>query len=76
MRQDYIRKASTDNFAVALEGFGALAAGKDGALLGTHEEFRMLFGKAVRETQDGVTISMDMVVAVGRKPVRFCEAGS
>ena len=66
---DELRKASTDNFVMALEGIGALTAGKNSALLGTHEEFRMLFGKAVRETQDGVTISMDMVVAVGRKPV-------
>lgn len=66
---DELRKASTDNFVVALEGIGAVAAGKDGALLGTHEAFRTLFGKAVRETQDWVTISMDMVVAVGRKPV-------
>ena len=66
---DELRKASTDNFVLALEGIGAVAAGKDGALLGTHKAFRTLFGKAVRETRDGVTISMDMVVAVGRKPV-------
>lgn len=54
---------------MALEGIGAIAAGKDSALLGTHEEFRKLFRKAVLETQDGVTISMDMIVAIGRKPV-------
>lgn len=66
---DELRKASTDNFVVALEGIGAIAAGKDSTLLGSHEDFRTLFKKAVLETQDGVTISMDMIVAVGRKPI-------
>ena len=64
-----LRKASTDNFVVALEAIGAIAPGKDSNLLGTHEEFRRLFRKAVLETQEGVTISMDMTVAVGRKAV-------
>ena len=65
---DELRKASTDNFVVALEGIGAIAAGKDSTLLGSHEDFRVLFRKAVLETQAGVTISMDMIVAVGKKP--------
>lgn len=64
-----LRKASTDNFIVALEAIGAIAAQKDSTLLGSHDDFRALFRKAVLETQQGVTISMDMIVAVGRKLV-------
>lgn len=64
---DELRKASTDNFVVALEGIGAIVAGKDSALLVSYEESKTLFNKAVLETQDGVTISMDMVMAGGTK---------
>lgn len=64
-----LRKASTDNIMMAVEGIGAIAAERDNALLGSHEVFRNLFGKAVLETQDGVTLSMDMIVAVGRQPI-------
>lgn len=65
---DELRKASTDNFVVALEGIGAIVAGKDSALLVSYEESKTLFKKAVLETQDGVTISMDMIMAGGTKP--------
>lgn len=65
---DELRKASTDNFVVALEGIGAIVAGKDSALLVSYEESKTLFKKAVLETHDGVTISMDMVMAGGTKP--------
>lgn len=64
---DELRKASTDNFVVALEGIGAIVAGKDSALLVSYEESKTLFKKAVLETQDGVTISMDMIMAGGTK---------
>ena len=63
------RKGSTDNYLTALGGVGALAAGKDTALLGSDEEFRTLSGKVLQETQSGVSISIEMVVAVGRKPL-------
>lgn len=51
---DELRKASTDNFVVALEGIGAIVAGKDSALLVSYEESKTWFKKAVLETQDGV----------------------
>ena len=63
------RKASTDNYLTALEGVGVLVASKDITLLGSNEEFRMLFGKVLQETQSGVSISIEMVVAVGRNPL-------
>ena len=63
------RKASTDNYLTALERVGALAAGKDIKLLGLDEEFRTLFVKVLQKTQSGVSISIEMVVAVGRKPL-------
>ena len=65
---DELRKASTDNLVVALEGIGAIVAGKDSALLVSYEESKTLFKKAVLETQDGVTISMDMIMAGCTKP--------
>ena len=52
---------------VALEAIGAIAAEKDSTLLGSYEEFRALFRKVVLETRLGVSISMDMVVCVGKK---------
>ena len=67
---DELRKASTDQLMMALEEIGAIAAGKSAPLLGSHEEFRELFKNAVVETQQGVSVGMDMVVAVGRKPIK------
>ena len=65
---DELRKASTDNFVVALEGIGAIVAGKDSALLVSYEESKTLSKKAILETQDGVTISVEMIMAGGTKP--------
>lgn len=67
---DELRKASTDQIMMALEEIGAIAAGKSAPLLGSHEKFRELFKNAVVETQQGVSVGMDMVVAVGRKPIK------
>ena len=53
---------------VAFEEIGAIAASKSTELLGSHEEFRELFRKAVLETQQGVSLGLDMVEVVGRKP--------
>lgn len=52
---------------VALEDIGAIATDKSTALLGSHEDFRELFTNAAHEAQQGVSLGMDMVVAVGRK---------
>lgn len=65
---DDLRKASTDNYMVGLEEIGAIATDKSTALLGSHKEFRVLLANAVQEAQQGVSLGIDMVVAVGRKP--------
>lgn len=65
---DHLRRASTDNFIMALEEIGSIASAKNVDLLGTPENFRELWKRAVMETERGVSIGMDMVVIVGRKP--------
>ena len=42
---DELRKASTDNFVVALEGIVAIVTGNDSVLLVSYEESKMLFKK-------------------------------
>ena len=63
-----LRKATTDNYLMGMEDIGVMAASKPSALLGSHEEFRDLFTKAVQETEQGVSLELDMIVVVGRKP--------
>lgn len=53
---------------MALEEIGAIASAKNVDLLGTSEDFKALWKRAVMETEKGVSIGMDMVVIVGRKP--------
>ena len=53
---------------LGLEEIGANAADRSTPLLESHEGFRELFKDATRETQQGVSLGVDMVVAVGRKP--------
>ena len=65
---DALRKASTDNYMLGLEEIGAIAADRSTELLGSHEEFRDLMKNAVQETQQGVSLEINMVVLVGRKP--------
>lgn len=48
----------------------AMAASGSIALLCSHEEFRESFKNAVLETQQGVSLGSDMIVAVGRKPTK------
>jgi len=64
---DNLRRASTDNFIMALEEIGAIASAKDVELLGTWDDYRALWKRALMETERGVSIGMDMVVIVGRK---------
>ncbi|CAF9937756.1 hypothetical protein IMSHALPRED_000534 [Imshaugia aleurites] len=73
---DDLRKATTDNFMVGFEEIGGIAAGKSSELLGSHEEFRELFRKAIEETQQGVSLGLDMVEVVGRKPTDSSCSGS
>ena len=67
---DDLRKATTDNFLMGLEEIGAIATSKSIALLGSHEEYKELFKNAVLETQQGVSLGLDAIVAVGRKPTK------
>ncbi|KAL9117422.1 MAG: hypothetical protein Q9187_006041 [Circinaria calcarea] len=66
-----LRKASTDDWLSGLEDIGYVVTSRGGIAnpLGTLKEFRELFNKMVKETQQGVSISMDMIVVVGRKEV-------
>ena len=66
MRDD-LRKPWTDNFMVALDEVGQLAAERDPGLVGTLEEWQELFRGLVEETARGLTIDIDMVSALGRK---------
>ncbi len=52
---------------MALEEIGAIASAKDVELLGTWDDYRALWQRALMETERGVSIGMDMVVIVGRK---------
>lgn len=52
---------------MALEEVGAIATDKSTTLLGSHKEFRELLTNAVQEVQQGVSLGIDMVVAVGKK---------
>ncbi|KAI9708926.1 MAG: hypothetical protein M1820_003620 [Bogoriella megaspora] len=64
---DDLRKPSTDIFVIGLEAMGRLAGERDGRLIGTSQSWEQLFHGLIEEVSSGVTISMDMVVALGRK---------
>jgi hypothetical protein len=59
---------STDNFLMGLDDLGYVVPEE---ILGPREEYREAFNKAVREARRGVSISMDMVVVVGRLGEQF-----
>ncbi|KAI9878275.1 MAG: hypothetical protein M1830_001375 [Pleopsidium flavum] len=65
---DNLRRASTDNFIMALEEIGAIASAINVDLLGTSEEFKAFWKRAVMETEKGVSIGMEMIAIAGRKP--------
>lgn len=64
---DDLRKPSTDDLVTGLEEIGRLASNHDPELLGTPEEWNELFNGLIEDVGRGVTISMDMVVALGQK---------
>lgn len=65
---DALRKISTDNYMLGLEEIDVLAARKSSELPGSQAQVRELFKNAIQETQQGVSLGADMIVAVGRKP--------
>lgn len=52
---------------MALEEIGRRASDRDPGLLGTPQEWEKLFHGLIEEVGRGVTISVDMVVALGQK---------
>jgi hypothetical protein len=60
---DPLRHISTDNFLMGLDDLGHVIPEE---ILGPREEYREAFNKAVGEARRGVSISMDMVVVVGK----------
>ena len=53
---------------LGLEEIDVLAARKSSELPGSQAQVRELFKNAIQETQQGVSLGADMIVAVGRKP--------
>ena len=56
---------------ICLEEVVTIAASKSIALLVSHDKFRELFKSASLETQQGVSMGLDMVVTVGRNPTKW-----
>ena len=65
---DALRKISTDNYMMGMEEIGVIAASKSREMPGAQAQLHELFKNAVQETQQGVSLGTDMIVAVGRKP--------
>lgn len=53
---------------LGMEEIGVIAASKSSELPGSQAQVHALFKNAVQETQQGVSLGTDMIVAVGRKP--------
>ncbi|KAK6613731.1 methyltransferase domain-containing protein [Botrytis cinerea] len=58
---DIMRQMTTDNYLMGLEDLGYVVSER---ALGERTAYREAFNKAVLETREGVSISMDMVVVV------------
>ena len=56
---------------LGMEEIGAIVADTSSESLDSRERVRELFKNAVLETEQGVSLGMDMIVAVGRKPDKF-----
>ncbi|KAI9755040.1 MAG: hypothetical protein M4579_004443 [Chaenotheca gracillima] len=63
-------KMSTDNYLMAFEdiGFTVLANGRKVPGMGTAPEWMALYRKMLDETANGVAVTMDMIVCLGKKP--------
>ncbi|KAF7894746.1 uncharacterized protein EAF01_010196 [Botrytis porri] len=58
---DILRQMTTDNFLMGLEDLGYVVSDR---ALGERTEYRQAFNKAVLETRERDSVSMDMVVVV------------
>ncbi|MCJ1313574.1 hypothetical protein MMC25_007253 [Agyrium rufum] len=66
---DFLRKAATDNWMMALEevGFIIVARGGEAGAQISSADYTLLLDQAMYETQRGVSIWIDMQVVLGRK---------
>ncbi len=62
-----LRKAMTDSLLMMFEHVATLAV-RDGCMVGTDKNWADLWNKAGQEIDNGVSITMQMMVRVGRKP--------
>jgi len=65
--KDELRKEMTDSLLMALSHVAQIAV-RDGSMIGTDKNWEELWTKAADEIGQGVSITMDMLVIVGRKP--------
>ncbi|KAF2870608.1 UMTA methyltransferase family protein-like protein [Massariosphaeria phaeospora] len=63
-----LRKAMTDSLLMMLSHVARIAV-RNGSLIGTDKNWEELWANAGDEIGQGVSVTMDMIVAVGRKPL-------
>jgi SAM-dependent methyltransferase len=63
-----LRKPMSDSLLMAMHHAARIVVGADGCMVGTDRTWEELRTEAAREIERGVTITMDMMVTVGRKP--------
>jgi hypothetical protein len=63
-----VRKPMTDSLLMMYDNVSRVAV-RDGCMPGTDKEWAKLWNAAGREIEEGVSIVMDMIVCVGRKPL-------
>jgi hypothetical protein len=63
-----LRKTMTDTFLMTLQHVARIAV-RDGCLVGTNKNWEKLWRNAGDEIEQGVSITMDMLVTIGRKPL-------
>lgn len=66
---DWLRKAATDNWLMALEEVGFTMIGQQGEdFVVSAKEYAGLLQRAAAETRDGASIWVDMQVVVAQRP--------
>ena len=61
---DDFHTARIDRLIIGVGNIDSVAAIESTGILGLHKGLRVLFGKAILETKEGVTISLDMFVVI------------
>jgi hypothetical protein len=63
-----LRKTMTDSLLMMLNHVSRIAV-RDGCLVGTDKNWEQLWTNAESEIEQGVSLIMDMLITVGRKPL-------